>query len=164
MEPTIIDIFTSPAESTQRKKLFGVGESIQWNIVHTISPDSQSGAPFKAFWILRRHKKAGFLSDDIAFDTIFTPSVVRYHDSAYNPSGMNRTRWTYDSIFEPTVEFDNLTREQSINKILYDRSVSVFIPGVWEFTAVVELTGSEVTDEGRFDVLGGWHYRIGSSD
>ncbi|MCP4363902.1 MAG: hypothetical protein GY800_01170 [Planctomycetes bacterium] len=172
MAPTILEIFTSPSGSDSRKTVFAPGESIQWNIVHTLAPDFQRGTPFRVFWILRRYGEGGINvsshSNALSVDLIFRMEVTDYYNSKYRWSA-HYTKWWYDSIPEIGLVIDRVlppttTRQDFIDEILDRRAVPtttlIFSAGLWELTGVVELPGADITDETRFDVLGGWLYRI----
>jgi hypothetical protein len=158
MPPAILEIFTTSTESPARKTVFAPGESLQWNIIHTTTPDPAIGESFRVHYILERHQNIYAFADDGYFDVIFPVQRIATGDFTYRWRVQANWWWVTSIPRVGPLTLGPTTRRTLLPQLTNAEFDLMFIPGFWRFTAVVEML--EVASGRSFDVLGDWHYRI----
>lgn len=180
LKPIILDVFTSAKNSKRKKTVFRVGQSIQWNIVHTnlrtfqrlLHPDLPSivGQPIRIRYFVQHYGLISIIST-LTIDVVFRHHEFWKIDTGYHAPFQKDWVWI-DSIPHvdiPVLEGGNVgfgdlpdSRERMFREIsqLWDSEPdSVFLPsGFWKFQAFVEMTGPD-TDR-LFGVSKEVHFRI----
>lgn len=159
--PKIIDIFTSAKDSFTPKKTFFPGDTIQWNIVHAIQPDTPD-VSYAVLFLFRHYAGYGTSKEWQGLKKWDLELV--YHPMNILSSG----RFTYE--YPAMITFVSLpyplpdigtginisgTRAEIVNEFL-SWKVSTW-PWYQQFTAIVSLP--DVT--GRpYDLRSDWNYYV----
>lgn len=180
MKPMILDVYTSAKNSKEKKTVFRVGQSIQWNVVHTNlrtfqrvgRPNLPSivGQPIRIRYFIQHYGRILFIS-------IITIDVVIRHHEFWKINTSYRAEFQKDWVWIdpiphvdlPVLEggdvgFGDLpdSRERifrEIGQIWDSEPDSVFLPsGFWKFQAFVEMTGPD--SDRLFGVSKEVHFRI----
>lgn len=157
-EPTVIDLFTSSATDT-RTMVFSPGERIRFNVVHTLSNDLPLDTPYRATWIIERYDQAIGYEDNHGFDVLFSLRRMFSFDGWYQW----RTVHTWFNFTlprtPPTAVPIGGSRADILRFLESDITFALGNRGLWKTTVCVELT--EAVTGHPFDVMDGWHYRVG---
>ena len=159
MEPVVLDIFTSSTTRPEPKKVFSPGESLQWNIVHTVRDGSFLGRPYKMTLTMEYWANIYGQVEGPHFDAVFKPVVVFSSDFTYVWE-YTHIFWWYDRIpvfpLEPTLIYTD--RRDTAGRLARGDEGMVFGPGIWKFTTYIRMTETSI---GRpFGLKSDWHYLI----
>ena len=156
MEPVILDIFTTPKDSSQRKKVFSPGESIQWNVIHTARDGDFLGRQARVYWYIQHWALTSATWEDPKCDALFRSVVVVKHDFTYS-SDVQHSWWWSTSIapFSADISIPYDGRKQTLLKVGgRDVDLMMYLPGFWKFSAYVRMTDPETGSP--FDTMGDW--------
>ena len=159
MEPIILDVFTSAKDSPRRKKVFSQGDSIQWNVIHTVDEGDFIGRQYRTYWYIKHWSLAALTWEEPDCEVLFHPLVMVKDDFTYT-SEVRHDWWWSTGIASSTdisVPYDG-RRETLLRIGGRDPDLMMYLPGFWEFTAYVRMTEGDTGSP--FDVLGHWHYLI----
>jgi hypothetical protein len=164
MEPVILDAYTSSTTSDQPKKVFFIGDSIQWNVVHEAGAPELIGQPYQLHFIMQRYRQPLIASEADTRPADFELIVPLQRTILYERADLWEATvewfdWPSIPDLGPSLDFGpNWGRRRLVEHIAYERLDLLFSPGFWKFTAILESRADAAY--GEFDVLAGWHYQI----
>ena len=154
-EPVILEVFTSAARSRTPKKVFFPGDTLRFNIAHTMIPGHEV-VTFEADFRIRRLKPVKSADDRGDFDIVFHPMIIlgRYAYDHTWPSHVTYLTKTHP-LYPP--EDVRGSRTEVVEFVVSQSMWAVH--GYWEFTGIIQFP--DVT--GRpFSLMSQWYYSIES--
>ncbi|MFO0612655.1 MAG: hypothetical protein U0414_08715 [Polyangiaceae bacterium] len=150
--PTILDVFTSEKGSDVPKKVFFLGESVQWNVIHRVSPFVK--VPKTVTVHLHKIGLGAFSDEPSHTDVVFPVETVLFSTSKYK----FETTWNSWSIpalgpFNPIV--GPASRTALVEGVKDGKFNLLSHPGFWKMTAIVQI---ESNIDHPFDLVNEWHY------
>ncbi len=154
-EPVILEVFTSAAGSRTPKKVFFPGDTLRFNIAHTMIPDHEV-VTFEADFRIRRLSPVKSADEAEDFDIVYHPMVIldRY---AYDHTWLSHvTSLTKIHPLAPPADLRG-TRTELVDYLVSQSMWAVH--GYWEFTGIIQFP--DVI--GRpFSLMSHWYYSIES--
>lgn len=154
--PTILSAYTSLAGSDEPRRVFFIGDTLQWNIVHTYDDVALAAQPYEVSLFLRRHRESAFYDNGDDFEVIWRVqrNLFANFQSAF-PVTLTWINVPEIPHVSPDRRLSYPDRRRAVLGLGTDDWSFLFEEGYWSLTAVVELRESL-----EFDLNDLWHYRI----
>ena len=129
VQPQVIDVFTSPKGNTaDRRRVFFLGESMQWNTVQRVTPLVKN-VPYNVTLHLQKVGLGSFANDEARVESVFPFETKLSSNFKYRFAG-TRNSWSWDKVpaFNGTITG---TPSQIVDGLARGEFGLIAHPGIW---------------------------------